>query len=122
MLFRVTICHVVKCLSVPLTETSCTHTSYTQRDYGEGSSDINNQISVLHSPTVEPKVHCSFESISMPSYQNSLDFTHLDSSIYAGEDLERNLLNFGGDFESITTKSCNSFSTKSEQVKFLRIF
>lgn len=98
------------------------HTSYTQRDYGEGSSDINNQISVLHSPTVEPKVHCSFESISMPSYQNSLDFTHLDSSIYAGEDLERNLLNFGGDFESITTKSCNSFSTKSEQVKFLRIF
>ncbi|XP_075650817.1 U-box domain-containing protein 34 [Castanea sativa] len=96
-------------------ETSCMHTSYTQRDYGEGSSDINNQISVLHSPTVEPKVHGSFESISMPSYQNSLDFTHLDSSIYASEDLERNLLNFGGDFESITTKSCNSFSTKSEQ-------
>lgn len=89
------------------------HTSYTQRDYGEGSSDINNQISLLHG---------SFEatSISLPSYQNSLE--HVDSSIYASEDQERNLLNLVGDFESITTKSCNSFSTKSEQVKFLRIF
>ena len=120
MLFWVTIFHVVECLSVPLTE-SCMHT---QRDYGEGSSDINNQISLLHSLTVESNVHGSFEatSISLPSYQNSLDFAHVDSSIYANEDQERNLLNLVGDFESITTKSCNSFSTKSEQVQFLRIF
>ena len=123
MLFRVKKFHVVKCLSVPLTE-SCMHTSYTQRDYGEGSSDINNQISLLHSLTVESNVHGSFEatSISLPSYQNSLDFAHVDSSIYANEDQERNLRNLVGDFESINTKSCNSFSTKSEQVQFLRIF
>ncbi|KAL0015005.1 hypothetical protein SO802_002074 [Lithocarpus litseifolius] len=101
----------------PSANESCVHTSYTQRDYGEGSSDINNQISLLHSPTIESNVHSSFEatSISLPSYQNSLDFTHVDSSIYASEDQERNLLNLVGDFESITTKSCNSFSTKSEQ-------
>ncbi|XP_030953042.1 U-box domain-containing protein 34 isoform X2 [Quercus lobata] len=65
----------------------------------------------------ESNVHGSFEatSISLPSYQNSLDFAHVDSSIYANEDQERNLLNLVGDFESINTKSCNSFSTKSEQ-------
>lgn len=101
----------------PSANESCMHTSYTQRDYGEGSSDINNQISLLHSPTVESNVYGSFEatSISLPSYQNSLDFAHVDSSIYANEDQERNLLNLVGDFESINTKSCNSFSTKSEQ-------
>ncbi|XP_050270177.1 U-box domain-containing protein 34 isoform X2 [Quercus robur] len=65
----------------------------------------------------ESNVYGSFEatSISLPSYQNSLDFAHVDSSIYANEDQERNLLNLVGDFESINTKSCNSFSTKSEQ-------
>ncbi|GMY36344.1 U-box domain-containing protein 34 isoform X1 [Fagus crenata] len=90
------------------------HTMHTQRDYGEGSSNINEQISGLHSPTV----HNSFgaTSISQPSYLNSQAFTHVDSSIHASEVLERNDLYFRDDFETITIKSCNSFSsTKSEQ-------
>ena len=114
-LFQVTIFHVFKCLSVPFTENM--HTMHTQRDYGEGSSNINEQISGLHSPTI----HNSFgaTSISQPSYLNSQAFTHVDSSIHASEVLERNDLYFRDDFETITIKSCNSFSsTKSEQVNF----
>lgn len=92
---------------------------HTQRVYGEGSSDINEQMSGLHSPSVEPEVlyNCR-ESMSQLSYLNSLASTHMDSLRNASVVQERNYHNFGDDFETSTIKCSNSSSTKMEQVKY----
>lgn len=95
---------------------------YTQRVDREGSSDINEQMLRLHSPSVEPEVHynCRESSISQLSYLNSLASTHIDSLTNASVVQERNHQihhNFGDDFETSTIKCYDSFSTKMDQVK-----
>lgn len=113
-------------LSLPLTETNSKHVMYTERDYGEVSSDNTEQISGLHSPHVEPKVQKSFgaSSISQLSYLNSQTSTNMDSSANvdssgnASLDQEGNHRNVGGDIETI--KRCDSFfSTISGQVRLI---
>jgi hypothetical protein len=105
---------------VPLTETNSNSEMHTQRVYGEGSSDINEQMLGLHSPSVEPEVHynCGQSSMSQLSYINSLASTHIDSLRNASVVQERNNHNFGDDFETSTIECCNSFSTKMELVKY----
>lgn len=99
------------------TEPSSESEMNTQQDHQEGSNDSHEQISGLHSPSVEPRVHNSFGAsiISGLSYQNSEAFTNMGSFTNASVDEERNHQEFGDDIETI--KSRNSFSyTKSERL------